>query len=154
MIVRKAGLSDLADIIEVFKRSIQAISNEHYSEAEKAEWLKTAENKKRWLYALENQIFFITEIDSKAVGFISLENNEYIDFIYVHPNYLRKGIAQALLNQVEQLAINSQSTKLKSHVSKAAIQFFEKNGFSITQENKNKRGDEVLINHTAEKLLV
>lgn len=102
---------------------------------------------------MESQEFFIAEINSKALGFVSLENKEYIDFIYVHPNHLRKGIAQALLNQVEELAVKAQSTKLKSHVSKAAIKFFEKNGFIKIQENRNERGNEVLINSTVEKSL-
>ena len=96
----------------------------------------------------------LTLKEDNLVGFITLKENEYIDFIYVHPDHLGCGIAQELLNKIQKKAIEHKAVVLRSDVSKAAIGFFEKNGFQVLKENQNKRNEEVLINYSVSKDLV
>jgi putative acetyltransferase len=153
VVYKVATLNEVDAVRDLFKRSVLDISNEYYSEEEKTEWAKTTENKTRWKEAIEKQYFLLAYLNQELVGFISLENKHYIDFIYVDPNFLGKGIANALYEAIESRAMEQNTSILSSHVSKVAIGFFQKKGFRILQENQNVRNKEILINYTVEKKL-
>ena len=55
-----------------------------------------------------------------------MENNDYIDFLYVHKDYQRHGIADRLYFEIEKEAIKRNATILSSDVSETAKRFFEK----------------------------
>lgn len=150
---RQANKQDINSVRHLFNASIKAISKEHYSEAEKLEWAKTTENLTRWEEAIRNQYFLLAFDAEELVGFISLEDNAYIDFIYVHPRVLGQGIAKALYHKIEEQAIQQHTSELNSHVSKAALGFFQKNGFQVLQENLNERNGEILVNYSVVKKL-
>lgn len=148
--IRQAEQNDLESIFRVFQASIIAISENNYSEKEKLVWLKSTEDKQRWLNKIASQYFIVAEQHRQLVGFASLEKN-YIDLMYVHPHAQRQGIAQVLLNTLEEQAKRIKNTTLFSDVSKAARPFFEKNKFVVLHENKVHLGGEVLTNYSMKK---
>lgn len=154
LLFREAELNDLNPIRELFKASVLNISDEYYTSAQRNEWSKTYDNINRWEKAIQDQYFLLALKENHLIGFITLKENEYIDFIYVHPDHLGCGIAQKLLNKIQEKAIQQRAVLLRSDVSKAAIGFFEKNGFQVLRENQNKRDEEVLINYSVSKDLV
>ncbi|KAA3650947.1 MAG: GNAT family N-acetyltransferase [Bacteroidetes bacterium] len=151
--VQFAKKTNLAAILKLFKRSVLAIDESHYTLAQKKAWAKSSENIARWKTAIENQFFLLAYIEQELVGFIALENNKHIDLIYVCPLHSRMGIAQELINLVEKQANYHRSSELTADVSKAAITFFQKNGFQIITENHNKRYGEILVNYSVSKKL-
>jgi len=146
IVIRPAKLSDLAAIQELFVETIETVCRHDYSPEQIAVWTSSVENTKRWTDKLMKQYFIIAEIDHKIVGFASLENNEYFDFMYVHKDYQRQGIADDLYSEILARAIKKQSTTvLTSDVSITARPFFEKKGFKIIAEQKNDiKGVEVM----------
>lgn len=150
---RKANLKDLDSILKLFKSSVLAVSETHYTSAEKAAWIKVADQPSRWEAAIKNHFFILCFLEDVLLGFISLENNKHIDLIYVNPSYSRIGVAQILLEIIEVEAINKKSNQLTADSSKAAIGFFLKNGFQIKSENHNKNFGEILINYSVFKIV-
>jgi putative acetyltransferase len=143
-------------MIEVFVLAINKTASKDYNQAQRKEWSATAKNHDRWEQAMNSQEFWVAEVEGRVVGFISLKNKNYLDFLYVHPDYARRGIAQALYDTLlasffaelrrRTHARTSHSSELSSDVSHTARPFFEKQGFEVVRENRNERNGEVLVN--------
>jgi putative acetyltransferase len=153
IVIRPASLSDLAEIQQLFVDTISSICKNDYSPAQIKVWTASVNNIQRWMDKLTSQYFLIATLDNKIVGFSSLENSDYLDFLYVHKDFQRLGIACKLYNEIEKEAINRQATVLHSDVSITAKPFFEKQGFkSITPQTNLLQGVEI-INFKMAKIL-
>lgn len=143
--IRHAKLNDLAAMQELFIETIETVCRYDYSPEQIVAWTSSIDNTKRWTGKLLKQYFLIAEIDNKIVGFASLENNEYFDFLYVHKDFQRQGIADHLYSEIEAEAMNHGTALLTSDVSLTAMPFFEKKGFKIIAEQKNDiKGVEII----------
>lgn len=143
--IRQAKQNDLDELQKLFVDTINAVCRYDYSTEQIAVWTSSIENTNRWVDKLMKQYFLIAEIDNKIVGFASLENYEYFDFMYVHKDYQRQGIADNLYSEILAKAIKHGSTLLTSDVSITAKPFFEKKGFKVIAEQKNDiKGIEVI----------
>lgn len=80
----------------------------------------------------------------RLAGIISLEKGYYIDFLYVHPDFGRQGIARALLNAI---ITHADQGWLEVFASKLARPFFENHGFEVVHDNKVHLDGQVLINY-------
>jgi putative acetyltransferase len=69
---------------------------------------KSAKNEERWIGLIEEQYFLKAAFDDEIVGFGSLDfkKGTYLDFLYVHKDYLRRRIANTLLD-----ALNIENSK-------------------------------------------
>lgn len=151
--IRKATNADLNKLMGVFKSSIISAASEDYSIGEINEWLRTTENRNRWVKLIEEQHVLLAEIEHAVVGFASLKQPNYLDFLYVHGDFQRRGIAQQLLDEVIFIARSLNEHSITSDVSITTKPFFEKNGFKVIRKNRNERGTEVLINYHMSLLL-
>ncbi|MFK7970341.1 MAG: GNAT family N-acetyltransferase [Bacteroidia bacterium] len=151
--LRTAIQSDLKGLKDLFLKSIQQACKNDYSPAEIAVWTATAHNQERWQTMLETQYVLVAEIDGRLAGFGTLKGSDYLDFMYVHPDFLRRGVAGKLLQALEEKAHMRGSTILVSDISITARPFFEKSGFVVLRKNHNERDGEVLVNFRMEKKL-
>ena len=145
--IRQAVLDDLPEILTLFVGTIQHTCQNDYNAEQIAAWTASVDNKSRWQDALADQYFLVAEIDNKLVGFSSLEHGNYLDFMYVHYAYERRGIAHTLYQAIETEARRLGSTFITAYVSKTARSFFEKQGFKVVKENKNLIRSIELINY-------
>jgi len=135
--LRQANLDDLEEMQTLFVETIKSTCINDYNKEQINVWTSSVKNKERWKSILNNQYFLIAEIDNKIVGYGSLENGNYLDFMYVHKDYLRQGIANLLFENLKNESIKLGFDRLTSDVSKTARPFFETKGFRIMKENKN-----------------
>lgn len=131
--IRIARPDDLREMQEMFVETIQAICRKDYTPEQIKAWTSAARNIKRWTDKLKSQYFLIAEHGNKIVGYASLENNDYLDFLYVHKDYQRQGIAHRLYAEIEKEAKKRKATVLRSDVSITAKPFFEKKGFIASE---------------------
>ena len=76
--------------------------------------------------SVENELW-VYETDGEPVGFLGLQEG-FIDRLYVHPAYHRRGIGQALLDHARMLSPHH--LWLYTHVANSIARvFYEKNGF-------------------------
>lgn len=135
--IRRSKLSDLAEMQKLFVDTISTICKDDYSPEQIKVWTSSVENTQRWTDKLNSQYFLIAELHNKIVGYASLENNDYLDFLYVHKDFQRKGIADKLYSEIEKEAIRRKATVLTSDVSETARLFFEKKGFKTISPQTN-----------------
>ena len=134
--LRRAEPEDLLELQTLFVETIRCTCINDYSREQINAWTASVENKQQWINKIKNQFFLIAEIDGKIVGFGSLGNGNYLDLLYVHKDYLRKGIAEKIYGELANESKRLGFKKITSDVSITAKPFFEKKGFKIEKENK------------------
>ena len=83
MEIRTAIPSDAEELIELSQSSILKTCREDYTQPQLKAWANGINRPNRFKEAIKNQYFIVAEIDNEIVGFASLENGNYIDFLYV-----------------------------------------------------------------------
>lgn len=151
--LRKAVLSDLPEMKELFRGTIMEVCASEYDADQRAIWASSSEKTERWNGLITEQFVLLAVKGDVIVGFGSLLNGNYLDFMYVHKDYQRQGIADLLLTALEEEAKRQKTQVITSDISKTARPFFEKKGYLVLAEQQNQRGDLVLINYKMEKKL-
>ncbi len=150
---RPAKLDDLGEIQKMFVDTILTICKDDYSPEQIKVWTSSIKNTQRWTDKLSTQYFRIAEFDNKIVGYGSLENNDYLDLLYIHKDYQRQGIADKLYSEIEKEAIKNGATTIHSDVSKTARPFFERKGFKLISPKIIIIQDTEIINYKMTKKL-
>ncbi len=136
MIIRHANINDLEEILKLFVDTINNTCKNEYTKEQIEVWTSSVQNKEKWKNKIRTQYFIVAELNTEIVGFGSLENESYIDLIYVHKDHLRKGIANLILDSLKNKAQEYGNKNLTSDVSKTARPFFERNGFIVVKKNE------------------
>jgi len=152
--VRQADAGDLPAIRQLFADTVTYVNARHYDFEQVAVWARAAGNELRWLEKLRQQYFVVAGHNGSIAGFASISSEGYLDFLYVHRDHQRKGIAQALLAAIEEKAISVGNRVIESDVSITARPFFEKNGFVVVRQQTVKIEGIALINFRMKKQLL
>jgi len=151
--IRLSKPGDLWEIQRMLVETISTICKNDYSPEQIEVWTSSVKNTQRWTGKLTSQYFLVAELDNKIVGVASLENNSYLDFLYVHKDYQRQGIADRLYFEIEREAIKRKATSIRSDVSKTARPFFEKKGFITTETQTIKILEVEIVNYKMTKTI-
>ncbi|MHA7830073.1 MAG: GNAT family N-acetyltransferase [Flagellimonas sp.] len=149
IVIRKGEISDLIELQKLFLDTITEICKADYNDNQVEAWIsdtKSNTNRQRWVDTLTKQFVLVAQIDNEIIGFIALDNGNYIDFLYVHKNHQRQGIADSLYKKVENEARRQKQTILTANVSKTARPFFEKVGFEVVKKQTVVRQNVELMN--------
>lgn len=140
MHLRKATATDLDQILSLFENTVRNINSSDYSQEQIDVWA-AAKNREIWTQKIIDQCFFVAIMENTIVGFSSIDKEGYLDFMYVHHEYQRKGIALALLNQIESTARKIRVSRICVSVSITAQPFFLKHGYTrYSDESKSISG--------------
>jgi putative acetyltransferase len=144
---------DAAVVVEIFRKSITALTGDDYSEAQRAAWASAADDVAAFARKLGRQLTLVATMSGSPVGFASLEGRDRIDMLYVHPGAAGHGAGSMLADALERLAGGRGAEKLTVDASDTARGFFEKRGYVAQQRNSISMGDEWLANTTLAKQL-
>lgn len=139
--LRPATESDLDALTALFADTITTVNAADYDEAQLAAWRAGAHDREGWLRRLREQDFWVAESDhspggGQLIGFGSLTAAGYLDLLYVHRDFLRRGAARRLLGTLERRAAARQLPELTADVSLTARPFFERLGFELVREQR------------------
>ncbi len=144
--IREYRENDLIDVITLFTRSVHEVAKRDYTSEQLNAWAPENADISAWKKRLSQETVFVFEKENKILGFIRLEQNGYLDLLYVHPEFQRQGIAKNLLNHALSWAENHGISEFTSDVSITAKPFFESIGFySVALQTIQCRG--VLLNN-------
>ncbi len=136
--IRIAVEDDLEEIAILFFDTVTTINANDYNEEEIKLW--STRDIVFWKRRFSEQYFIVAEEQDnnqkKITGFASLTDRGYIDFMYVHKDYQRRGVALKLLSSLETCAVDNGLREIQSHVSITAKPFFLKHGFTVMKKNK------------------
>ena len=145
--------ADVPLLAEIFRASIEELTADDYSDAQRGAWAAAADDEAAFDKRLTKNLTLVATLAGSPVGFISLQGAEHLDMLYVHPAVIGKGAGAMLLDAIERLAAARGAAKLTADASDTARGFFERRGFKAQMRNSVSRGDEWLANTTMEKKL-
>lgn len=151
--IRKATASDLDNITQLFRQTIETINAKDYLPEQIDAWKKGALNKENWLKKISEQYFLVGVADNKIVGFGSITQEGYLDFMYVSKDHQGKRVASTIYSSIEKFAIDNRFEKIVSDVSISAKSFFESKGFKLFREQQVVIDGVKLTNYKMQKRL-
>jgi|SRR5579875_3523713 len=151
--IRRAIIDDVESITNLFHDTVLHVNAKDYSPEQIKVWLKSADNKERWLNKILQQYFIVAIVDDSIVGFASITSDGYLDFMYVSKDHQQKNIATKLLSELESYANENRISTIISDVSVTAKPFYLKSGFELIKEQSVKIEGIELINYRVEKQL-
>ncbi|MBY0382929.1 MAG: GNAT family N-acetyltransferase [Xanthobacteraceae bacterium] len=146
--------ADTSVLAAIFAASIEELTEDDYSEAQREAWMSVADDEATFGKRLASQLTLVATVQGSPVGFVSLKGTDELDMLYVHPGAVRMGVATALSDAIEKLAVARGAKSLTVDASDTAQEFFSRRGYRGQQRNSISVGDEWLANTTMKKTLV
>ena len=134
--------SDLPNVIEVYTTSIRALAAPFYSPEQIVAWAPVTPDVERWQERLASLHTIVADCDGVLSGFVSYRHDGYLDLLFTHPAFARRGIATRLYLRVESALRSEGCLRIFTHASLAARPFFDRHGFHVDAEESVKcRGE-------------
>ena len=143
--------ADVPLLAEIFRASIDELTADDYSDAQREAWAAAADDEETFGARLASRLTLIATLDGAPVGFASLEGADHLDMLYVHPAVAGQGIGSMLCDGLEKLAAGRGAKKLVTEASDTAREFFAQRGYVAQRRNTVERGGEWFGNTTMEK---
>lgn len=143
MIIRRYKSEDCKEMMELYYNTVHTINAQDYSKEQLDVWATGNSDIKKWNQSFLEHTTFVAEIDGSIVGFGDIDHTGYLDFLYVHKEYQRQGIASHLCDALEQ----SVETHIITHASITAKGFFEQRGYHVIKKQQVERNGIYLTNY-------
>lgn len=151
MKLRKYRPEDCEAIASLFYHTVHTVNAKDYNEKQLKVWATGTVDLSEWNETFMEHNTLIAEIENDIVGFGDMADGGYLDRLYVHHNYLRRGIGEAIVTELEQQAEAMGAAVFSTYASITAKPFFERLGYVSIRENKVVRGGVELLNYFMEK---
>ena len=126
--------TDLPSVIEIYTASIHSLAVSYYSPDQIAAWAPVPPDAARWQERLSHLHTIVAESDGILAGFASYTHDGYLDFLFTHPTFARRGVATRLYQRVESALRTVSAPRVTTHASLAARPFFDRHGFQLDAE--------------------
>ena len=144
---------DVPLLAEIFRASIMELTGDEYEEEQQEAWAAAADDIDAFTKRLAKEVTIVVTMGGSPVGFGSLEADDKIGFLYVHPAAIERGAGTMLADALEKIAGGRGARALNVDVSDSAYDFFSKRGYAAQQRNSVRCGDEWLSNTTMKKTI-
>lgn len=131
MIIREYIQSDCIELTKLFYNTVHTVNAKDYTKEQLNVWATGKVDLEKWNQSLLEHYTLIAVESNRIVGFGDIDKTGYLDPLYIHKDYQRKGIAAALCDRLEQA---NNITKIITHASITAKGFFEKRGYSVINQ--------------------
>ena len=145
--------ADVPILAEIFRASIEELSDDDHTPAQQAAWASAADDEEEFAARISGELTLVATLSGDAIGFACLADNSRIDMLYVHPAAAGQGAGAMLCDALETLAAARGTKELSVDASDSARGFFERRGFVAKTRNSVSVGDEWLANTTMVKSL-
>lgn len=154
MKIRDYKSTDCTEIAQLFYETVHAVNARDYTKSQLDVWADGRVDITVWNQSFLAHHTLVAEEGNTMVGFCDMDRNGYLDRLYVHKDYQRKGIATALVNELEKQIAMYGISLFTTHASITAKPFFEKQGYIVIRENTVVRDGMELTNFIMEKCIV
>ena len=144
MYLRPYRTEDLNEIATLFYQTVHSVNAADYSKEQLDVWATGNIDETRWNDSLCAHTSIVAEEDGKIIGFGDIDHTGYLDRLYVHKDYQRRGVASAICSELEKTADGREITV---HASITARPFFEKRGYVTERSQLVERGGVLLKNY-------
>lgn len=148
MILRKYAKTDCVELAELFYDTVHTVNAKDYTQEQLDAWATGKVNLEAWNESFQAHHTVVAEMDGKIVGFGDIDETGYLDRLYVHKDYQRRGVAAAICDALEQ---RTKAAEFTTHASITARPFFEKRGYTVAREQQVERRGVWLTNFVMKK---
>lgn len=141
---------DLEAILALFYRTVHTVNARHYAPEQLDAWADGKPDAGRWDTSLRSHHSLVAWLEGELVGFADMDETGYLDRLFVHWKYQRRGVATALCDRLEG---ESSLSRFTTHASVTARPFFEKRGYRVVKEQLAEVRGVRLKNFVMEKKL-
>ena len=142
MLIRKYKPSDCKETAELFYDTVHTVNAKDYTEEQLCAWAPEIPDTEKWNVSFLRHYSLVAVENGVIVGFGDIDKTGYLDRLYVHKDYQRKGIASKICDALE----NSVECDIVTHASITARPFFEKRGYVVLKEQQVERAGVLLTN--------
>lgn len=101
MLIREYQSSDCKELVELFYNTVHTVNAKDYTKEQLNVWATEQVNLKMWNQSIQEHFSIVAVDDDIIVGFGDIDKSGYLDRLFVHLEYQRKGIATAICNRLE-----------------------------------------------------
>ena len=148
MIIRHYEPADCKDLANLFYDTVHTVNAKDYTEEQLHVWATGKIDLEEWNESLSEHYAVVALENNGIVGFGDIDQSGYLDRLYVHKDYQRRGIATAICDKLERAV---KVDKIVTHASITAKPFFEQRGFTAIKEQQVVRNGIALTNYVMEK---
>lgn len=148
MILRKYISSDCEQLAKLFFQTVHSVNAKDYTKEQLDVWATGKVDLKDWDKSFTEHYTVVAIENNKIVGFGDIDYTGYLDRLFVHRDYQRKGIATAICNKLEQ-ALNVDTITTQASIT--AKPFFEERGYSVIKKQGVVRNGITLTNFLMER---
>lgn len=147
MNIREYQPKDCREIIKLFYDTVHKVNAKDYTEEQLDVWATGKVDLETWNQSLLEHYSLVALDNGIIIGFGDIDQAGYLDRLYVHKDYQRKGVASSICNKLEQAV----KGKIVTHASITARPFFENRGYKVITEQQVERQGVILKNFIMEK---
>lgn len=151
MNIRSYRAADCPLLAQLFYDTVHTVNARDYSPAQLAVWATGSVDLAAWNRSFLQHHTLVAIDADQIVGFGDMDQDGFLDRLYIHHAFQRRGVARAILQQLEEQAKARGVTRFTTHASITARPFFERFGYMVLQRNEVVRAGISLTNYTMEK---
>lgn len=147
MEIRRYEQSDSKEIAELFYNTVHTVNAKDYTKEQLDVWATGKVDLEKWNQSFQEHFTVVAVDHNMIVGFGDIDKTGYLDRLFVHADYQRKGVAAMICDKLEQMVQGN----IITHASITAKPFFEKRGFVVVKQQKVEREGVFITNFVMEK---
>lgn len=148
MYIRKYKQQDCKLLANLFYNTVHTVNAADYTKEQLNAWASGTVDLEMWGKSFDEHYTVVAVENGIIAGFGDMDETGYLDRLYVHKDFQRRGIAAAICRELE-TAVNSE--EFVAHASITAKPFFEKTGYTAVKEQQVKRRGIRLTNYVMKK---
>lgn len=140
-------------LAEIFHAAVRIGAASDYSKEQLCAWAPDTVEQEAWHVKRSLYPTWVALYETLPAGFIDLKLDGYIDMLYVHPDFHRRGIASTMLRHIFKEAEQRSIKQLFVEASITAHSFFESMGFSTIRHQVVFYNGQSFTNFQMQKML-
>ena len=148
MYIRRYRPPDCGALADLFRETVHSVNARDYSPEQLAAWAPGTADLDAWDRSFREHCTLVAVEDGVIVGFGDLGPSGYLDRLYVHKDFQRRGAASALCAALEGAV---EAERIVTHASITARPFFEGRGYRVVRERRVVRHGVPLTNYRMER---
>lgn len=148
MTVRPYRPEDCPELARLFYDTVHTVNAADYTPEQLSAWASGEVDLAAWNASFLSHHTVVAEQEGVLAGFGDMDASGYLDRLYVHRDYQRRGIATAICDVLENSADTAEFT---THASITARPFFEGRGYEVVRQQQVQRRGIWLTNFVLRK---
>ena len=133
---------------QLFYDTVHTVNAVDYTPEQLAAWAPELPDMEQWNRSFLEHTTFVAETEGVIAGFGDIDGTGYLDRLYVHRDYQKKGIGRALCDALERSA--GEAERIVTHASLTAKPFFLRRGYLVKKEQQVEKKGILLTNFVME----